>query len=281
MKKVLVPIDFSDLSKEAMKFAIEFCELIHGEITILHVLEIPMTDYSYTGEVGSSSIADFYTHEYIDGLHKKLESWKEEYSSEAVPINLKMMYGNPYKKITHYISEQNADLIVMGSSGTSGMMEVLVGSNAERVVRHANCPVLIVQGETHIKAFKNLLFVTDASKEQDRLIDQVQNIQQLLGLNLHLLKVRTHYNMKSDKEVKAEIEGFAKRNGLENYTVNTTSADYVEDGVLPFAEEIDAGVIIIGTHGRKGIAHLIGGSKAEDLVNAAKTPIMTLKIDPD
>jgi hypothetical protein len=75
------------------------------------------------------------------------------------------------------------------------------------------------------------------------------------------------------------MENYVKDFGLENYTCNIYNDPIEEDGIILFAEEVNAGMIVMATHGRTGFAHLLSGSIAEDVVNHAKRPVLTLNIN--
>ena len=70
-----------------------------------------------------------------------------------------------------------------------------------------------------------------------------------------------------------------KRNFLDRYTTTTVDADYSDEGIVDYAEEVGAGMILMGTHGRTGLAHIFGGSRAEDVANESKIPVMTFRIN--
>ena len=146
------------------------------------------------------------------------------------------------------------------------------------MVRHADCPVIIVKGETHLSDFKNLVFATDGSNEQDRIVHQVKDFQSMLALNLHLVKVKTPYNFLVESAAIYHLDDFAKRNQFDNFTIDSVEADFVDEGAIQFAEEHDAGMVLIGTHGRTGLSHLIGGSIAESIVNESKIPVMVMRL---
>ena len=278
MKKIIVPIDFSDQSKQALDFAVEFGSVFGAEITLVHVLELPVSHFSIAGEVNRQAMENFYTGEFIKAVHERLEEWKEHASNQGITVKAVMKYGNPFRKISSAISAEAADYIIMGSKGASGLKEFFVGSNAARMIRYAECPVVIVKGETHIKDFKNLVFATDASIEQDAIARSASEIQHSLDLNMHVVKIKTPYNWLEDSQVKKQLDQFAERNRLERVTLSASSADFVDEGAIKFAEENNSGMIMIGTHGRTGLGHLIAGSTAENLVNESEIPVMVFKI---
>ncbi len=278
MKKILVPVDFSDEASHALNFAIEFNQKVKGEIILVHVIEMPVAHLSFTGEMNRSSMETFYTGEFVKATHNKLDEWAKRVSEAAQQVSVHMKYGNAFSNISKMIAEEDANWIVMGSKGASGLKEIFIGSNAERMVRFAKCPVFIIKGETRIKDMKNMTFTSDLSEEQDLIAYHAKEIQDLLGLNMHVVKVKTPYNWLEDVQVKKQLEQFAERNYLKDFTVNTITADFADEGAIQFAGKNNSGLIVMGTHGKKGLAHLIGKSIAEDVVNESKIPILVYKI---
>ncbi|MEO9484342.1 MAG: universal stress protein [Ekhidna sp.] len=280
MKKILVPVDFSELASHALNFAIEFNEKVKGEILLVHVVDIPVGHVNFTGEVDNAAAGSFYTGEFIKATHNKLEEWGQRVKDAGQQVTVHMKYGNAFTSISKIVAEDSSTWIIMGSKGASGLREVFIGSNAERMIRYAKCPVIIVKGETHLKDMKSMAFASDLSEEQDLIADHAKDMQELLGLNMHLVKVKTPYNWLEEGQAKKQLEHFAERNYLKDFTVSTVDADFADEGAVKFAEEVGAGLIVLGTHGKKGIAHLLGGSIAEDVVNESKVPILVFKI-PD
>lgn len=279
MKKILVPVDFSKPSEYAMNFAVEFCKRIDGEIILMHVLESPSSGFNSMGEVDTQDLELLYQGEFIKAVHNKLASWKAQIADLDVQVSSHIVHGNAFQSISKMIAAEGVDLIIMGSKGASGLKEAFIGSIASKTVRHAKCPVIIIKEKTHIEDFKSLVFATDASIEQDALANEVKHIQELLGLNLQILKVKTPYSWLEESQVDSQLSSYSVRNSFENYTINTLDADYVDEGAIKFAEEMGAGMVLIGTHGRTGFGHLIGGSIAESIVNESKIPILVFKLE--
>lgn len=280
MKKIVVPVDFSELASHALNFAIEFNEKIGGEIKLVHVLDLPVGQVTFSGEMDSPAAETFYTGEFIKATHNKLDEWAQRVKDAGQQVGAHMKYGNTFTNISKVVAEDESSWIIMGSKGSSGLAEIFVGSNAERMIRHAKCPVIIVKGETHLKDIKSMAFSSDLSPEQDIIAHYAKDIQEMLGLNMHLVKVKTPYNWLDEVQAKKQLEHFAERNYLKDFTINTVDADFADEGTVAFAEEVGAGLIVLGTHGKKGIAHIFGGSIAEDVVNESKVPILVYKI-PD
>lgn len=278
MKKILVPVDFSKESSDALDFAIEFNERIKGEIILLHVIELPHYSFNVEGEINWQHPENMLDAQLVKGAHNYLLKWSDRVAKNGQEVKIIMRHGHTFKHISKEISATKADWIVMGSKGSSGLQEVFLGSNAERVIRYSECPVITVKGPSKVSDMKNMVFASDLSEEQDWVALKAKDVQEIFGLNMHLLKVRTPHNFLTLKDAQKQLEDFAKRNYLEDFTVNSIEADYSDQGVVEFAEEVGAGLIVIGTHGKTGLAHFFGGSRAEDLVNESKIPVVTFKL---
>ena len=281
MKKIIVPVDFSEISSNALDFAIEFNQKVNGQIILLHVLEFPSYSFSTMGEMDLDRPDTLLNGELIKGVRKRLEEWSARVSDAGQKVIALMRYGNPYQNMSKEVVKEKADWVIMGSKGASGLSEVFIGSNAERVIRHSDCPVITVKGPAKISEMKSFVFASDLSEEQDWVAMKAKEIQELLGLNMHLVKVKTPINFLAETTAQKQLKAFEKRNYFEDFTLNTIEADYPDEGIVAFAEEVKAGMILLGTHGKTGLAHLFGGSRAEDVANESKIPVMTFKLPFD
>ena len=144
MKKIIVPVDFSEMASHALEFAIELNDRVKGEIVLVHVIEMPVGHLNFTGEVNSSGLESFYTGEFLKATHNKLDLWSKRVIDAGQTVTMHMKYGNAFTNLSKVIAEEKAHWIVMGSKGASGLREVFIGSNAERMIRHAECPVFII-----------------------------------------------------------------------------------------------------------------------------------------
>ena len=166
----------------------------------------------------------------------------------------------------------------MGSNGASGFKEMFVGSNTEKVVRTSKTPVLVIKNNHPKFDVKDFVFASDFSKTGQAAFKEAQKFAQKIGAKTHLLMVNTPANFKTSADGYKLMKDFAKGMDMENYTLNIYNDISVEKGILNFTTHINAQLIGMGTHGRKGISHFFNGSVSEDLVNHANMPIITFKI---
>jgi nucleotide-binding universal stress UspA family protein len=276
MKKILVPVDFSVQAEYAAKVAVNIAKLTNSKIYLLHMLELP-TGVIDPSNYGSSSNTPT-TLLFLKRAYQKFEDFKKLPFFEGVKMQDSVLFHKAYDGIIEESEKHGIDLIVMGSKGTSGLEEMLVGSNTEKVVRNSNVPVLVVKQE--IKNFKieNIVFASNFNLDARVTFQKILDFTSIFNAKLHLLKINTIHNFETTKKSSDAIRSFINDFDLENYTLNIYNDVSVELGVLNFAKTIDADMILLNTHGRRGLAHLFSGSISEDLANHAKLPVITFKI---
>jgi len=284
MKTILVPTDFSEQANNALDMAHEMAALAHAEIIILNVLDMP-GGHAYApggasfNVMGGPPMGGELDNVYVVELHKKtkekLESIIAEPKYKDIKISYRLQLGNPYHSISEEIVENKVDLVVMGTKGASGMEEMLIGSNTEKVVRMAKCPVLTVKNKVKINKLKKIVFASSFTEAEDHVIAELKKMQKLLSAELHLLKVNTPNSFETSRKIKQEMKDYIDKYDLKHASVNICNDVVEEDGIIYFSEEINADLIAMATHGRTGFMHLLSGSIAEDVVNHAQRPVWT------
>ncbi len=142
--KIICPVDFSQISIEALELSSDFARTCGGSLVIVHVLEpiLAPTDFTF-GPLTMTDIEDKLADRAMEGL-KELSA-KLQFPQEK--IELRVVRGIASQEIVKIAEEISADLIVMGTHGYTGLTHALLGSTAERVVRKAPCPVLTIKGK--------------------------------------------------------------------------------------------------------------------------------------
>ncbi|MDG1728817.1 MAG: universal stress protein [Algibacter sp.] len=277
MKKIIIPIDFSEHSEYALKTAAKLAKKHKAELLVLHMLE--MSDIMLSASDGlQNQKAAFFLQLAEQKFNKFLD---KDYLSD-VKITPLIKHFKVFSEVNNIALKQDADLIVMGSHGTNGLAEFFVGSNTERVVRNANIPVLVVKNNVSDVNFDVIAFACDFSEETIKPYLNAVKMFDNVGAKVYMV----HVNLPNEKFMSSlEIEKkvvnfFAKAEGslgkLED--VQYVSDYTVEDGILNCANKIGADLIVMPTHGRKGLAHFFEGSIGEDVANHSTLPVMTFKI---
>lgn len=276
MKKILVPIDFSAQAEYAAKVAVSIAKLTNAKIYLLHMLELPtgVIDPSSYGTSSNTPTALLF----LKRAYEKFEKFKKLPFFDDIEIEDSVLFHKAYDGIIDESVKNDVDLIVMGSKGTSGLEEMLVGSNTEKVVRNSDIPVLVIKQEIENFKIENIVFASNFNSDARISFQKILDFSAIFDTQIHLLKINTIHNFETTKESSDAIRNFINEFDLNNYTLNIYNDVSVEAGVLNFAKVIDADIILLNTHGRRGLAHLFTGSIGEDLANHAKLPVLTFKI---
>jgi len=282
MIKVLVPYDFSETANYALNFAVSLAKNYSEiEITLLHVIETPVSTGMSTMGGGLDPIPDFenqvFFMELIEKRKDQFQELEKKYKDSFVKLTTKISLGNVFKGITESIQEQNSDLIIMGSKGATGIEEVIVGSNTEKVVRTANCPVITIKAETDVKDMKKVVFASDFRDSDEEVANRFKRIQSVFNAEFYFVIINTPGSFETTRESMSRIRTFVQKHRFENVKAEIYNSLSEESGIIEFADDIDADLIAMTTHGRTGLVHLITGSIAEDVVNHSKRPVWTFK----
>ncbi|WP_422359052.1 universal stress protein [Reichenbachiella sp.] len=279
MQTIAVPYDFSPYAEAALDFAIQLSHKTNAEIKLIHVIEYPLaTTFNVTGEIEADEQMDkIFTLELIKKTNERMKTVLQAYEGTE-NINQVILMGNAYDGITGQIEELDADLIVMGTKGATGLKELLVGSNTEKIVRNAHCPVIAIHEKCDINSIQDVVFATDLDETHHKILKSFDGFRKVLEAKLHLVWVDTPYNSVNDDLGKERLETIARKNDLENYEVHIAKAFKPEEGILSFSWQLKASMIGMSTHSHKGLVHFFVGSVAEDVVNHATIPVWTCSI---
>ncbi|TYA92323.1 universal stress protein [Seonamhaeicola marinus] len=276
MKKIIVPVDFSEFSEYALKAAAKLAIKNEAEVLALHMLEMPEIMLTGAGEepqkviyflkLAEQRFNEFLKKDYLDGV-------------KVTPI---VKHLKVFSEVNDEAKKHGADLIVMGSHGVSGAKEFFVGSNTERVVRNADIPVLVVKRDITDVNFEVVAMGCDFSEECIEPYLKATQMFNDVNTKVYLIHVNLpNDRFKSSIQIEKEVVNFftkAERSLEKMKDVHYVSEYSVEDGIINSANKLGADLIIMPTHGRKGLAHFFQGSIGEDVANHSTLPVMTFKI---
>ncbi len=277
MKKIIVPVDFSLYSENALRTAALIAKKQESELIVVHMLELSNAVLSQSESYSQEQFIF-----YLKLAEKKFKDFLDKPYLDEISVTTVVKHYKIFTELKEIANEYEADLIVMGSHGVSGLKELFVGSNTEKVVRSSDVPVLVVKGLPILEDFKNAVFACDFSKEDIIPYQKAKALLKVLNCNLELLYINTpNDSFKSTQEQKELFSGFLE--GAEGDTdllskINSVSDYSVEKGILEFTKTNKTDLIIMATHGKRGLAHFVDGSISEDVANHATLPVLTIKI---
>jgi nucleotide-binding universal stress UspA family protein len=276
MKRILVPVDFSKEAESAARVAASIAKKTGSEIFLVHMLELPVTTID-PAEMNTMSSEPQIIY-FMKLAHQKFEKFKKLPFFKGLTVVETIQFQHAFSGIINESEKNNIDLIVMGSQGASGLQEMFIGSNTEKVVRRSKVPVLVIK--TSVKDFvvKDIIFASDFNKESKSTFHRVINFAELFDAKIHLLYINTIHNFNTTKNIESRIARFMEDFDYTDYTTNIYNDISIEKGILSFARDIDADLIALNTHGRSGLSQLFNGSVGQELANHALRPVITFKI---
>ncbi|MDU8886495.1 universal stress protein [Yeosuana sp. MJ-SS3] len=277
MKKIIVPIDFSEYSENALETAAVLARKYNAEILALHMLELSNAVLTST-----SDQKDVEALFYMKLAEKKFKNFLEKDYLNDINVTPIVKHFKVFSEVNEVAKENEANLVVMGSHGVSGLKEVLIGSNTEKVVRHSDIPVLVVKHNPILTDFESVVFACDFSEDAIKPYINAAKMFEAINAKMHLLYVNVpDSGFRSSAEMEKLVANFLKRadGNLDRMKNVTYVSDYtIEEGILNFSNVLGADLIAIATHGRTGLAHFFEGSISEDIANHSTLPVMTFKI---
>jgi len=296
IQKILAPTDFSGQSLAGLRYAMNLRLKFGSALTLLHVIEPtpPMAGIESLVLAQSDS-------EVAAWALKELAKLTRRESGDEKRVTSLVRMGNPFHEITTEAGENKADLIVIATHGYTGVEHLLLGSTAERVVRHAPCPVLTVPAHTPTKRtgktspfkIKKILIPIDFSDISKGALPWAAFLAAQFKSELVLLYVEekfpvdyllgrelmSHLVVPMLKQAEAELEHLA--GGLRK-TTGTNISVVVRNGkpfqeVCRATEALGADLIVLTTHGHTGLKHVWLGSTAERVVRHAHCPVLVVR----
>lgn len=274
MKRILVPTDFSKHADYALRVAAQIAKKNNSEIYLLHMLELP---HQASDAVSSGSAIPQIMY-FKDMAIDKLDALMESDFLEGINVSEIIQFEKAFDGIMEISKKNNVDLIIMGSHGASGYEEMFIGSNAEKVVRTSDVPVLVIKNETGDFKADKVVFASDFSEEIKKPFAKLVEFATIFNSHLDLVMINTPNSFKSTAVAEKIMSEFLEGTNFKNYSTHIYNDVNVEKGILNYSSSVDADLIGMCTHGRTGFSHFFNGSISEDLVNHTVRPVITFKI---
>ena len=273
--RILIPIGFSDQSIIALGQAFNLAKIKKSEIILLSVIEEPNKI--------ESLFLDDRTHELQQKVNDKLVEVGKEYA-EKYDIHVETMVakGRVYEKIIDVAEMVNADLIVMGTNGTpKGVMKKVIGSNAERVVRLAHCPVITIKGKDHKNGCENIILPLDLEKQTKEKVTLAIEYARYWNATIRVVSVL----LRNKQEIKDQL--VRNLNQVEKFISDANlacSAELLEgekgkglaSSILDYEKKFESDLILIMTR-QEDIFYNKLGTAAREIIYQSEIPVMSIK----
>lgn len=282
LRTIVVPTDFSAPARQALEWAIALASMHQARIVLVHAIQPPRLG-------GTAEVERML----IEAAALKLNQTSKPIVEARLALMTACHIGKPWVVIREAAQAVNADLIVIGSRGLTGLDRLLLGSTADRVLRTASCPVLTVHPSDERPAFRRVLLATDFSSSARTAMDRALRLLQAVAqpVQLWLLHVSIPPYMIGSLEVpvalmpdwnvidqnaRCNLESLAESVRSEHVeVVADVVRGYPVNAILDEARSRHVDLIALGTHSVTGIDRFFLGSVAERVIHHAPCPVLT------
>jgi nucleotide-binding universal stress UspA family protein len=280
IKKILVPIDFSGTGEKVLKQASVLSKKTKAAITLINVLEGPIGDMgsSKTGVTILNRVK--YEGAVMNWAKENMEVYKKILlKNGASRVDYIIEKGSPYKKILETAKKINADLILMGTHGVSGVREFVVGSNTFRVVSEALCPVLSMQKHTKKAGFKEILLPFRDKAHSREKVDYAISIAKIYGATIHILGISYDKAASAVRKIQLEADQIEKIIAKQEVkcTKEVVTGNYAAKMIFSHAKKKRSDLIVIMSDMDKvSITEYIIGPVVQQIINHSSIPVLSI-----
>lgn len=271
MKTILVPVDFTEIAKNALDYAVEFSKHIQGRILLFHAFHIPAS----VNEAQVLVIS-------VDELEKtnlerlrELEEYVYKKTGGTVKTESIVRAAFAVDEILNLTEERQIDLIIMGISGGNKLTELIIGSNATETLRKSKVPVLIIPRDVKFKKPEKIVFASNMHETTEKVLEPLMELVKAFNAHLMVVNVLQNREISTPKEAIAGIKLDHILDGIEHsfyFPVN----EHVVDGVNDFATKHGAGLIVMIPHKHSIWYRLTHEGKSKKMAFHTHIPLLTL-----
>jgi len=294
-ERILVPLDGSEVAEVALPYAEQLAGRLGSEIILMSV--------SRSTDEQDEQVLRSYLQKTVEAARDESARYLGKPAGEAITIEPMVLVGDPAESIVDYADRSDVGLIVMATHGRSGIRRWALGSIADKVLRATKQPVVLIRAKgarpdvREKGVLSKALVPMDGSKEGETVIPYIENLASKLGAEITLLQVvaiayhvyisgdapaQIPYTLEEMEPLKAGAASYLEKmaSGLKERGVAVKCEVRVGAAgqeIIRLAEEINADVVAMSTHGRSGVGRLVFGSVAERVVRSGSTPVLLVR----
>lgn len=275
-KKILVPLDFSDCSKNALRYALSMAKSIQGKLVLLHAYHIPVTLAEEAAAVGSLSMDDYKK----EALHE-IYNLRDEVGDLAEWVDSsEVTMGFALETIVNEAERLKVDFIVMGTQGASGFDDIILGSNTLNTIKRSCCPVLAVP--EHITSFKinKILFAFDYGNiPNHQALKPLADLAFIFAAEIHVLHVTDQESKKFKEDEVTEAKKLEQSFKDLRHSYHIIKDEHIEHGIYQYIEEQNIDILAVMPRKHKLFEKLFHSSITRQLAHHPKVPLFAFHVE--
>lgn len=270
MKKILIPIDFSDCANHAVQVAKKIASKSGAELYFLHLEEVvpepvhvlhhePMADDPRIGHA-----------------RYQLQTLVEQAEKEGLKAHGIFVPSSQEEDIDDYIKPYDIDFVVMGSHGAKGIKETFIGSNTQSVIRHAHVPVLVIKHPDPEFHPNRIVFASTFRHPISQELKGVMQFARLWNAEIDIAFINMVNHLIEEHEAEKMMRIQMKEAGVSGCTFSVVETNEEEAGIMEFTDSINADLIAVVLEEYRGIRWFFNSSFAEKLANHSHIPVLVM-----
>ncbi len=272
ISKILIPTDFSEVANNALQYAIQLAKKTKAEIHVLYVKNIPIMDNSFPNTVYQS-----YIMEVEEFTKKSFKDLTDKYLKNAeLKFDTHTAFGFIQDEIQDFSDKNNIDLIVLGTTGASGMQEILIGSNAASVAANSAIPVLIIPPTSRFEEIIHMVYATDYNEPEFPAVSRLSYFANLYDADVSVLHVKSDY----DEFFDAEHNFFIRNKDADEFKkwkiIKLPKGESVIENINTFITNNHSNMIVMAKHNRNFFDRLFHRSLSKKMAYHTKIPLLIL-----
>lgn len=275
IRKILVPVDFSETSDHATEHAAWLAARTQAELFLVHV--VPQNHYYF--ETPEPFILPAEEEEIRKATEEKLRIVSRElFEKYNVVSRNRVLHGKISSELIDFATSENVDLIMMGTHGAKGLEEILIGSNAQHVVSLAPCPVITFQKEKRKPGFPNIILPIDRSRHSREKVGVAINMATLCNSKIHVVGLLDNDDEGEYQKLQLVLDQvvLAIDRAEISYTRHTVKGENMAVEAMRYADSINADLILILTEEESVMGKLDLGPLSRHIVNHSPIPVLSM-----
>ena len=291
MKTILVPTDFSPNADNALHYALNLADHLHGKVILLHNVENPV-DYTGAGVGGFATSdpllsatpvyppafnqGDALQHISEDRLNELVLKLRQ---TTSVALESTTVAGSLTDNLNNLVREQRVDLVVMGTKGATNFLERIIGSNTASYMQVAVCPVLAVPAKATFSKWERIAYAFELERTGGTFLNQLFSLTDSFSPAINLITVESKFELDivPDHQIMEDIKNkFPNR----NITFTKRESDYPAQVLEEFALSQQMDILAVAIINRGFLESFIHSSVSEKLVFQSVVPVLSLPEHP-
>ncbi|MEM6270012.1 MAG: universal stress protein [Bacteroidota bacterium] len=276
LRHVLIPVDFSDCSENAIRYGLAIALQAGAKITLLHGISVPLQNADFIASPLEQMERD--AQEKLEATAREVAGWLNREALPELEIRTQIKVGFIGDLILDLIGEESVDLVVMGTNGAGRIEGFILGSNTTHIIEKAPCPVLAVPEEAQFEGIDKIVFATDLGKLVPETVQSLIEVARLFAAGIDVLNIFTpnsHYSPSKAEEFKVALLREVDYDRL-SFHIFETGLDDITEALQVYLDKNGADLVVMQTHHRGFLARLFKPSRTRRMALHTRTPLLAL-----